>query len=205
MVSGGIYVPFPKPDLVGRESAIEGLHHALGFDQPVALMPALTGQGGVGKTQLAILYAYEKASYYPGGVFWLNASGLTADPATSQDPKTIVRQLADYATQLGLKTDVSAQDDADRQRALRWLGEVRQRKDVLLIVDNVDDTGLLIRDLPSLPNNRLIGLGCRIIVTSRHRDLPGCKSMQVELLARPHDRELLLREALRSPRSAGDQ
>jgi hypothetical protein len=126
MASGGIYVhyvPFPKPDLVGRESAIEDLHHALGFDQPVALIPALTGQGGVGKTQLAVLYAYEKASCYPGGVFWLDASGLTGDPTTSQDPRSIIRQLADYATQLDLKTDVSSQDDPYRQRALRWLDQ----------------------------------------------------------------------------------
>src|SRR5260370_11981045 len=164
MVCGRFDVLFSKPDLVGRENAIEDLHRALGFGRPAVLTPVLTGQGGVGKTQLAVLYAYEKASDYPGGVFWINAS----------DPGSIVRQLADYATQLGLKSEVGPHDDSDRQRALRWLGQFGQRKDVLLIVDNVDDVRLLNQDLPNLPNTRLRSLSCRLLVTSRLRNLPAC-------------------------------
>jgi WD40 repeat protein len=34
----------------------------------------VTGQGGIGKTQLAVAYAYQYQEHYPDGVYWLNAA-----------------------------------------------------------------------------------------------------------------------------------
>jgi hypothetical protein len=67
---------------------VERLHDVLGHGQAAALTPVLGGQGGIGKTQVAVLYAHEKAADCPGGVFLINAI----------DPATIVRQLAVHAT-----------------------------------------------------------------------------------------------------------
>src|SRR5579883_3344191 len=54
-------VPLPRnPFFTGREEVLEVLYRQLGVDQPVALIraSALHGLGGVGKTQIALEYAY---------------------------------------------------------------------------------------------------------------------------------------------------
>ena len=67
-------VPFRKPDhLVGRDKNIADLHERLKLGN-VTLTPALTGQGGIGKTQLAALYVHTYPQAFPGGVFWLNCA-----------------------------------------------------------------------------------------------------------------------------------
>ncbi len=53
---------------------------------------ALTGLGGIGKTQLAVEYAYRHRDAYPDGIFWLTAA----------DPWTWQAGLAEIATRLGL-------------------------------------------------------------------------------------------------------
>ena len=117
-VSSRFNVPFPKPQLIGREGAIEQLHRALGHGQAAALTPALTGQGGVGKTQLAVLYAHQKAADYPGGIFWIDAS----------DPARIIEGLAAYANRAKLGAEISGPWEEIRVRfAQLWIGEFGER------------------------------------------------------------------------------
>lgn len=64
-------VPYPEhPHFVGREEDLARLHAALQREGPVGI----TGQGGIGKTQLAVAYAYKYRDDYPDGVYWLNAA-----------------------------------------------------------------------------------------------------------------------------------
>ena len=75
-------VPYPEhPHFVGREEDLARLHAALQGEGPVGINPAamgnptgVTGQGGIGKTQLAVAYAYRYREDYPDGVYWLNAA-----------------------------------------------------------------------------------------------------------------------------------
>jgi hypothetical protein len=69
------HVPFlPNPAFVGREDDLEILHALLQKGAAVGVRPAaLTGMGGIGKTQLAVEYVYRYADAYPGGVYWVNA------------------------------------------------------------------------------------------------------------------------------------
>jgi hypothetical protein len=147
----------------------------------------------MGKTLLAILYAYQKAPYYPGGVFWINAS----------EPSSIIRQVDDLAMLVGFEP--GAKDDLYGGRASRWLEQqFGQRKDVLLIIDNLDDDRLLIDGLPSLPDVRLAAFGCRLLVTSRLKAIPGCESVYVDFLSPSDDEQLQSRESARKS-DRGDQ
>ena len=59
---------------VGREEVLEELHQQLEENKRIAIT-AITGMGGLGKTELALQYAqrqWEKGTY-PGGVCWLGA------------------------------------------------------------------------------------------------------------------------------------
>jgi len=58
---------------IGRRAELDQLHRLLQENTQVAIAAAVTGMGGVGKTELAIQYAREQLSTYPGGVCWLSA------------------------------------------------------------------------------------------------------------------------------------
>lgn len=66
------HVPFARKEpLVGREDALAELHRR--FTQQGVRSVVITGVGGLGKTQLAIEYAYRHRDDYPGGIVWLTA------------------------------------------------------------------------------------------------------------------------------------
>ena len=100
------HVPFLRnPSFVGREDDLAKLHALLQKGGPVGVRPAaLTGMGGIGKTQLAVEYAYRYAEAYPGGVYWLNAAGDDWRPALAA---------------LAVKLDLEAKDAPDAERQLR--------------------------------------------------------------------------------------
>ena len=87
---------------------------------------ALSGLGGVGKTQTAIEYAVRNRAEYPGGVFWLNAettSGLTSG-------------CVEIAKTLHLPAAESNDQEATLEAVVAWLNG---NDGWLLILDNVDD------------------------------------------------------------------
>lgn len=121
-------VPFPRnPYFIGREALLEGLHHCLSAEQPSALPHsyALTGLGGIGKTQLALEYAYRHALDYHA-IFWLAA----------ETTETLLASLQQVAELLQLP----ARQEAEQMRLVaevrRWLST---HKGWLVIADNVED------------------------------------------------------------------
>ena len=145
-------VPYRRnPAFSGRRELIDRLAEQLGGGS-AAVPQALQGGGGIGKTALAVEYAYRYRSAFDT-VWWVRA----------QEPATLVSDYADLATALGL----SATDQTDLQlmslAVRRWLEEHDRW---LLVFDNAEApdtaTGLeapltrLADLLPLVPQGQLL-------------------------------------------------
>ena len=96
---------------------------------------ALSGLGGVGKTQTAMEYAVRHRSDYPNGVFWINAETLGG----------LTSGFIEMAATLRLPAAESSDNDAAVKAVLAWLNGT---PDWLLILDNVDNRGDIQRFVP---------------------------------------------------------
>jgi tetratricopeptide (TPR) repeat protein len=130
-------VPLPRnPFFTGREEILEALHSRLHVERMVALTQsyAIRGMGGIGKTQIALEYAYRHALEY-SAIFWIDAETI----------EHIMTSLLRIAELLQLP----ARQEADQQRIVaavqRWLSTHNQW---LLVWDNVEDLELLQSLLP---------------------------------------------------------
>ncbi|MDQ3919080.1 MAG: FxSxx-COOH system tetratricopeptide repeat protein [Acidobacteriota bacterium] len=115
-------VPLPRnPFFTGRTEVLDELHQKLAAGGKAAL----SGMGGIGKTQTAVEYAYRRRGEYKA-VLWAKAD-------TEDSLK------ADFAA-IAAKLDLPEKGETDRDVVIaavkRWLEE---NADWLLILDNADD------------------------------------------------------------------
>ncbi|MGH3615971.1 MAG: FxSxx-COOH system tetratricopeptide repeat protein [Pseudonocardia sp.] len=167
-------VPWPRnPNFTGRAGELAVLRSRLadgslaGGSARAAVFPqVLHGLGGVGKTQLAVEYAYRYATDYDL-VWWVPA----------EQPAPVVAALAELATQIDTAIPGEAQDSAaaavqllrNRERFPRWL----------VIADNAgassDLSGLL----------AAAGSGGHVLVTSRDPSWAQvAQTVEVDVLSR---------------------
>jgi tetratricopeptide (TPR) repeat protein len=141
-------LPPVAPSFTGREEELAELDAKLGQDDRALITQAITGLGGVGKSQLAARYAGTRSGAYDV-VAWIGAEdGGIAD-------------LSRLAVGLGLRVDELAPGDRARA-ALDWLAGCDRRW--LLVLDNVESAEQLKGLLPR-------GERGRVLVTSRDRTL----------------------------------
>ena len=130
-------VPYRRnPFFTGREDVLKQLHDRLTTTQAAALTQtqAISGLGGVGKTQIAIEYAFRYREEYHA-VYWVRASSRDA----------LISDFVSLADQL-LLPEANKQDQNIVVTAVkRWLDE---QTGWLLILDNADDLGLVADFLP---------------------------------------------------------
>jgi tetratricopeptide (TPR) repeat protein len=171
-------LPSPRnPFFLGREDLLVQVHRQLHAGQTMALSqpPALSGLGGVGKTQVALEYAYRHAENYQA-VFWVRADSRDA----------LVAGFLEIAHTLHLPE----QDERDQavivSAVKRWF---LQHHDWLLILDNADELAFLPEFLPS-------PLRGHLLLTTRAHALGRLASrLEVEPLDRDTGLLLLLRRA----------
>ena len=165
----------------GRDDLLDLLHRQLQERHRVAL----SGLGGVGKTQTAAEYAFRHRPSYPDGVFWVNAEsieGLTAG-------------FVEIAKTLRLPEADSNNQEQTIAAVLHWMHD---RTSWLLVLDNVENR----KDLQRFVTDRHKG---NVIVTSRQSVFPEfgiLRSLEVLDLADSDAVRFLL---LRTGREEDDQ
>lgn len=140
-------LPFQRNlNFTGRASLLNQLHEAVGSGLNTALT-AISGLAGVGKTQLAVEYAYHHGNEYKL-IWWLR----------SDDSVTLA---ADYAS-LASKLNLPERNEAEQHRIVdavkTWL---ETNSNWLLIFDNASDRSLVGKYLPQ-------GRSGHVLITSRN-------------------------------------
>jgi hypothetical protein len=148
-------IPYPKSRyFVGRHNDLDRLRNQFtATDEPIALVQAIQGLGGVGKTQLAVHYAHDYADHYDG-IWWIRSESII----------TMLADFGELGRQLRLPLDESSTQLAWAKEAQQYLQGTNDQW--LLIFDNaVPETAT--SDLNSLLPKRG---HCHILITSRVRD-----------------------------------
>ena len=143
-------VPYRQnPYFTGRTTLLETLYKALTTEHTTTLTQsrAITGLGGIGKTQTAIEYAYRHRKDYPI-VWWLRA----------EEPTTLAADYAGLAVELNLPEREATEQALQVQAVRNWL---EQHTGWLLIFDNAEERHDIRPYLPQIGNGH-------VLITSRN-------------------------------------
>ncbi|MEM8716734.1 MAG: FxSxx-COOH system tetratricopeptide repeat protein, partial [Cyanobacteria bacterium P01_G01_bin.4] len=164
-------IPYERnPFFTGREAVLQTLHQQLNQDCAAALsqIQAISGLGGIGKTQTAVEYAYRYRDDYDA-VFWVRADTTV--------------ELSSGFMAIAQLLDLPQKDDPDPdvvvQAVKLWL---MRYPNWLLIFDNADQPELV---QPFKPRFEPTGTQGHLLITSRAQDF------QALGIARPVEMETL--------------
>ena len=170
---------------VGREATLDALRAALTADKGVAVAGrALHGLGGIGKTRLAIEYAWGHADDHSALLF-----------VRAEDAAAVNANLAALAGAevLDLPEKEAREDAAKIEAVLRWLDA---HPTWLLILDNVDDEAARDAVMKLIPRLK----GGHVIVTAGAANFPASlRKLELDVLDEDAATRFLLE------RTAGDR
>ena len=150
-------------DFIGREDFLADLHTALSSRKRPRLAQAIVGQAGVGKTQIAIEYAFRHAADYEV-VWWLRAEALASDYGSlAKELKLPEKELSDQNVVVN-----SVQE---------WLGQAVKW---LLIFDNAESPAELRNFLPRADMGH-------VLITSRNPNWQGMANVSTVAVLEAND------------------
>lgn len=166
-------LPPPPADFTGRAEELHALSENFGRGVQIS---GLQGQGGIGKTALALKFAEQLTPRYPDAQIYLDLRGAAEQqPLSASDALSYVLRAFHPTAQLP--------DDEAQLRAL-YLSTLRGKR-ALLLMDNARDDAQV---QPLIPP-----AGCVLLVTSRwHFTLPGLYAKNLDALLPDDARDLLL-------------
>jgi len=182
---GSLMSLLPNAVFVGREATLQQIAHLLKPGGSVAL----TGAGGMGKTQLAVEFAHRFGPFFAGGVFWLETAL----------PDTLPGQVAACGGPAALNLPGWPALATVQDKAALVMHAWHSRLPRLLIFDNLDDPASIPAVLKAW---RPSSGGARLLITTRYTLWPatrGVQALPVRELARPDSRRVLC-----APRAADD-
>jgi tetratricopeptide (TPR) repeat protein/nucleoside phosphorylase len=150
---------------------------------------AIKGLGGIGKTQIAVEYAYRSRDQgHYTHIFWVNAAA----------EETVITSFMEIAE---LLPSFPEKDETDQHKLVeaikRWLEQCQQRW--LLIFDNADDVALVHDYLPQRGNGS-------ILLTTRANAVGAlATSLEVETMGFIEGTHLLLRRAQRFEHASDEE
>ncbi|WP_347566330.1 tetratricopeptide repeat protein, partial [Scytonema sp. UIC 10036] len=165
-------------NFVGRQHELSLLQEKL--QQPgVVAISAVSGMGGVGKTELATQYAHQHQADYPGGICWLNAR-----------ESNVAAEIIQFA-QAYMNLEVPQQDFRGRQLSLteqvHWCWQHWQPPEglALVVLDDITDLGSCREFLPTAHR-------FRVLMTTRLRYLDtNIEEISLDVLSPEEALELL--------------
>ncbi|WP_188192165.1 AfsR/SARP family transcriptional regulator [Nonomuraea sp. SYSU D8015] len=186
-------LPRDIPDFTGREAELNHLYTEADRSPTTAVIEAIDGMAGVGKTALAVHMAHKLADRYPDGRWYLHLRAHDPhqppiDPAEGLE--ILLRLLGEEPQRI---------PEALEPRAALWRARLAGRR--MLIV--LDDAASADQVRPFLPG----GPGCLVLITSRRRlaGLEGARPLSLDALV-PAEAALLFRRIVGQERQldAGD-
>jgi len=169
-------VPYRRnPFFTGREVILEKLHDHFSRAATAALTqpPAITGLGGIGKTQITIEYAYRHREDYQY-VLWVNAT----------EPVTVTEGFVQIAKVLQLPIKEEQDQHKVVEAVKQWLAN---HDGWLLILDNADDLNLA-NEFPPVEKGHML-------LTTRDAATGSLANFEVDKMDTRESMELLLRRA----------
>ncbi|EFH84762.1 tetratricopeptide repeat protein [Ktedonobacter racemifer] len=136
-------VPYQhNPYFAGREGLLVRLHEQLHAGQATALSQAISGLGGVGKTQLAVEYAYRYQEEYRY-ILWVHA----------ESQESLISSYVSLAHLLNLPQRNEQNQNVSVQAVKTWL---QNNDNWLLVFDNADEPKVLPAFVPASPKGHCL-------------------------------------------------
>jgi hypothetical protein len=150
-----------NPNFTGRDRYLSKLATELKSGHHAALTQAISGMGGIGKTQIVIEYAYRYSTNYQA-IWWIRA----------EDEKTLAADYALYAASANLPEKHAPEERVVINAVRNWL---EHNRNWLFIFDNANKPEDVIDYLPR-------GASGHVLITSRHQAWEKlCRSLSIDI------------------------